>query len=85
MFDFFTASDFSESLESLDAAIRDQIRRKIKFLSEQQNPLLQARKLRGHKDIFRFRSGDYRIISRLEGKSIILLFVRHRKDVYEGL
>lgn len=38
------------------------------------------RELKGH---FRIRTGDYRIVFRLEGRTIEIVRIDHRKDVYE--
>ncbi len=44
-------------------------------------------KLRGEENIYRMRVGDYRVIFLLEkaNNEIMILAVRHRKDVYEAL
>jgi mRNA interferase RelE/StbE len=41
-------------------------------------------KLQGAKDLYRVRSGDYRIIYRIDDKAIRVLVARigHRRDVY---
>jgi mRNA-degrading endonuclease RelE of RelBE toxin-antitoxin system len=82
---FFTVLRFIKSLDELDSEVQKQIKTKLAFLSAQENPLLFAKRLKGHKDIFRFRSGDFRIVFQLTGTKITLLFVKHRKDVYMGL
>lgn len=38
-------------------------------------------KLVGH---YRIRSGDYRVLFRVEGDRVLVTRVRHRKDVYDG-
>ncbi len=44
-------------------------------------------KLRGEENIYRMRVGDYRVIFLLEegNNEIMILAIRHRKDVYEAL
>jgi mRNA interferase RelE/StbE len=34
---------------------------------------------------YRFRIGDYRVIFDLEGNDVIVLRVRHRKEIYRKL
>lgn len=84
-FEFFSTEEFVQSLQSLDESCQQKVREKLKFFVQSENPIFFARKLRGYKDIFRFRIGDYRVIFRLEKKNIILLLAKHRKDVYKGL
>lgn len=85
MYEFFWTDDFLESLEQLDSSSQELIKLKLRWLASVENPIPFAKKLRGHKELFRFRIGRYRVIFRLSKKSIILLLVKDRKDVYEGL
>lgn len=82
---FLVTPAFQKSLKSLEKDIQNQIREKLQFLQDTSNPLSFAKKLRGYKDLFRFRIGDYRIIFQLKKDQIILLLVRHRKEIYEGI
>jgi len=43
-----------------------------------------ARKLSGHDDVFRVRTGRYRLLYSIEDKRLIVLVLKigHRKDVY---
>jgi len=44
------------------------------------------RKLKGYRDLYRVRIGDYRMIYSFDGKERInILRVRHRSRVYDGL
>lgn len=36
--------------------------------------------LKGHR---RLRVGDYRIVYRIDGSKVIIVAIRHRKDIYE--
>lgn len=85
MFEFIVTLKFVKSLKNLDLTIQQHIRQKLKFFSAHENPLIFAKKLKGHKDLFRFRAGDFRIIFRLSKIKIFLLLAKHRKDIYEGL
>ena len=82
---FFSTSSFEKSLLRLDLEVQKRVKEKLKFLSQQKNPILFARKLRGQKDIFRFRVGDFRIVFQRSEKKIILLLVKHRRDVYQNV
>ena len=82
MAEFFTTSDFSNSLGKLDQETQRRIKEKVTFFADQENPILFAKKLKGYKDVFRFRVGDYRIVFQLSEKKIILLLVKHRREIY---
>ncbi|MBI3955180.1 type II toxin-antitoxin system RelE/ParE family toxin [Candidatus Gottesmanbacteria bacterium] len=46
---------------------------------------LKEEKLKGFKDFYRLRVGDYRIVYRRTSEIIYIILIRHRKDVYELL
>lgn len=85
MIDFVATQSFSDDLKRLDVPIRKRIKEKLLSLTASENPLLYARKMKGYKDLFRFRIGDYRVIVQYTKLQIILLNVKHRKEIYEGL
>lgn len=85
MFEFLVSSSFNEGLKRLDEKVARAVKEKLAFLAAAENPLLFSKHLRDYKDIFRFRAGNYRMVFRLEKQKIILLFVKHRKDIYENL
>lgn len=82
---FVATEEFQGDLVSLDSTAQKLVKQKLSFLSQLINPLTAAKKIRGYRDIYRFRAGDYRIISRLSGRYMILLTVGHRKDIYHGI
>lgn len=66
--------------------IRRQLHNKIKNLRN--NPYSSnCVKLKGEEDLYRIRSGDYRIIYTVKNKVITILVLRiaHRKEVYKRL
>lgn len=71
-----------EDIPALPKAARDQIRRAIedrltKAPHEYGQPLRKT--LKGY---WKLRVGDYRVIFRIEGAEVIVLAIKHRKDVY---
>jgi mRNA interferase RelE/StbE len=46
-----------------------------------------VKKLKGEPDLFRIRSGNYRIVYSVENARLVVLVIRigHRRDVYRGL
>lgn len=85
MYEFLATEDFTKNLARLDITIQKNIKEKLVYFSQIENPIFFARKLRGYKDIFRFRISDYRVIFKVVKKTILLLLVQHRKNIYAGL
>lgn len=77
------------SLEKIQPAkVRRQIRKKIDDLLNEPHPP-GSRKIRGTRqdeDVYRIRSGDYRVLYQVRGDNseIVILDIGHRKDVYRG-
>lgn len=73
-----------KELDALGDALFTRIDRKIMALAENPRPA-GCKKLRGYKDLWRIRIGDYRVIYFIdEGKQFInIARVAHRKEVYE--
>lgn len=77
-----------QDLSKLGHQLAKRITNKLKEICTSKNPLYFAKALTGElKGLYRFRIGDYRAIFRKDasGELIILLVLRikHRKDVYE--
>ena len=47
----------------------------------------QCRKLRGAEHLYRIRVGDYRVVYQVEteARTVIIYYVRHRKEAYRRL
>jgi len=72
-------------LQSIPRNDQDRIREKIRQLEHDPFPI-GHKKLKGNQgDVFRIRSGDYRILYVVEKEilTIIVTTVGHRKDVYQ--
>lgn len=75
-----------DALEALPEKFRFQISRKIAALDD--NPFARgAERLQVPEELYRLRSGDYRIVYRVDRASRLIEIVRigHRKDVYRGI
>jgi mRNA interferase RelE/StbE len=72
-----------KELLSLPSEMQKRIDRKILALSDDPRPH-DIKALHGEKKLYRVRVGDYRIVYGIEDKiiTIIIVRVRHRKDVY---
>ncbi len=85
MFEFVITDEFKKELDFLEPVSQSAVKEKLRFILKLDDPLRHSRRLQGHKDLFRFRAGNYRIVFRLVQRRIILFRVRHRKHVYERL
>jgi len=70
-----------KNLNKLENSTSKRIIKKVEELCE--NPFSKdIRKLKGYKNYFRLRVGDYRIIFSLEDNLITILKVGHRQTIY---
>ena len=74
-----------KELDAMDSALFARIDRKIMSLADNPRPA-GCKKLRGYKDQWRIRVGDYRVVYLLDDAKALLTIVRvaHRKEVYES-
>lgn len=72
-----------KALKDIPHADVKKIRDKIEKLKK--DPLPNGcEKLEGHNDLYRIRSGDYRVIYQILNKQLLILVVKigHRREVY---
>lgn len=75
-----------KDIEALPPDIAKRISAKLSTL--QMNPFPHGNtivELRGYKDLYRLRVGDYRVIFERGGNSVRVIMVAHRGDVYKRL
>jgi len=69
-------------IEKLDIVVKKQISSKILLLAK--NPLKNAKKLIDFRlGQYRWRIGNHRIIFDIEESNIVVLRIRHRKEIYK--
>lgn len=71
-----------------DIPKKDQIRIKNRIDALAENPYQpDAKKLTSEDDLYRVRSGDYRIIYTVQNKQLVILIVKigHRREIYRRL
>jgi len=84
----FLTQSSKKDLRKIAAKEAIRILKKLRFFSQQKNPLRFAKKM-SHQELgqYRFRVGDYRILFDVdkEGSIIILLILRvkHRREIYK--
>ena len=73
-----------KELDALDDTLFSRIDRKILALADNPRPL-GCKKLRGYKDLWRIRIGDYRVIYLIDtaAKAVTIMHVAHRREIYE--
>ena len=71
-------------LDALDDVLFSRIDRKILALAETPRPA-GCKKLKGHKDQWRVRSGDWRVVYVIDDAAEVVSVTRiaHRREVYE--
>lgn len=76
-------SSARKDLQKLPPSILGSILESISKLAETPRPS-GCKKLQGHKNLWRIRIADYRVIYEIDdkGKIIIIAAVSHRKDAY---
>ena len=82
MYDLFVLPPAQKDLDKLEASAFERILKKIRALSEDARPS-GCLKLTDE-DGYRIRTGDYRILYRIDDalKRIYIYRIKHRKDVY---
>jgi len=70
-----------DDLDSLTERIRTQVLRKIERLKSGLHG--DIKHLRRADVVYRLRTGDYRILFDLEGNTIVIRKIGHRKNVYD--
>jgi mRNA interferase RelE/StbE len=78
-------SSAQKELDALDDAVFTRIDRRILALAENPRPA-GCKKLRGYKDQWRIRIGDWRVIYLIDdsAKRISITRVAHRREAYDG-
>lgn len=72
----------ANDIKKLDSITKKRLKIKLETFSK--NPFLYAKKLTDHAlGMYRFRIGNYRVIFDIEKNIIIILRVRHRRDIYK--
>ena len=77
-------SSAAKELDALSDALFVRVDRKIVALAENPRPP-GCKKLRGHRDWWRIRVGDYRVVYTIDDAKLLVEVtrVRHRSEVYQ--
>ncbi len=69
-----------KDIKSIPARIQSRILAKIEAMSEDLKG--DVKRLTGFTREYRLRVGDYRVLFEIEGRSVIIYRVRHRREAY---
>lgn len=80
------SDDAKKQLGELPPKHRAQVVKALRRLADEPRAAAGVKKLAGH-ELYRLRSGSYRILYAIFDKRLIVLVVKigHRRDVYRGL
>ena len=86
MYHVKVAEGAAKFIRRQDKRIQRQIINNIRELSESPRPQ-GCKRLQGFKELYRIRSGNYRIVYTIREKTLFVLVVNvgHRKDIYRCL
>lgn len=75
-----------KELRTLAKTDRVAIIHKIELLKQEPHPEGSA-KLKGSRDLYRIRYGDYRVIYQIQKSVLIIIIIRigHRREIYKNL
>lgn len=73
-----------KEFKKLPKTIQIIIAKKIRLVGKS-GIVLGNQKLKGYKNIFRLRLGNYRLVLRYSKKITYIITIRHKKDVYKTL
>lgn len=76
-----------KELRKLDKQTQDRILKWLRTnLATEEDPRRTGKSLKGRmKGLWRYRVGDYRIVSQIQDEQVLILVIRigHRRDVYD--
>ena len=72
-----------KELKNLSKINQIAITKKIRSLPR--NQLISEERLKGYKNIFRVRVGDYRIVYKKTLQEVFIVLIGHRKNIYDLL
>jgi len=81
-FKVFYTKAAARDIKKLDRVVKKKIKKRIESYSKR--PLFYARKLIDPRlGTYRWRVGNYRIVFDMDKRNIVILRVRHRREVYK--
>jgi mRNA interferase RelE/StbE len=73
----------AKDIQKLDTVAKKRLKNKLEIYAK--NPLFYAKKLTDFSlGTYRWRIGNYRIIFDIDAKNIVILRIRHRREIYRN-
>jgi mRNA interferase RelE/StbE len=83
MYNLVLSEQAQRDLARLDSPFRRQVEKRMDWLAEHADDIA-AKALTGDwAGFFKLRAGDYRILYQVKGETVLVLRIRHRREVYE--
>jgi mRNA interferase RelE/StbE len=78
------AESATKDLDKLDTPIARRISKRITWLSNSFQSVVPERLAGGLKGTFKLRVGDWRVVYTVEGNTIVIQFIGHRREIYRA-
>jgi mRNA interferase RelE/StbE len=72
-----------EDLEELDRVVARRVLKKITWFSKNFEQLVPEPLSAEFKGTYKLRVGDWRVVYTVEGRTVIIQFVGHRREIYK--
>jgi mRNA interferase RelE/StbE len=74
--------DAIKDLAKLDKPVAERILKKINWLSDNFEKVTPEPLIGQFKGTFKLRIGDWRVVYTIEGRTLVIQFIGHRRDIY---
>lgn len=74
--------DAIKDLAKLDKPVAQRILKKIDWLSDNFEKVTPEPLIGQFKGTFKLRIGDWRVVYTIEGQTLVIQFIGHRRDIY---
>jgi mRNA interferase RelE/StbE len=78
------AESATKDLDKLDTPIARRISKRITWLSNSFQSVVPERLAGGLTGPFKLRVGDWRVVYTVEGNTIVIQFIGHRREIYRA-
>lgn len=75
--------DAIKDLERLDKPVEQRVLRKISWLSNNFERITPEPLSGEFKGTFKLRIGDWRVVYTVEGQTLVIQFIAHRREIYK--
>jgi len=79
----YWTEDAIKDLERLDKPVEQRVLRKISWLSNNFERITPEPLSGEFKGTFKLRIGDWRVVYTVEGQTLVIQFIAHRREIYK--